>query len=438
MRRQTPVKNTPLPDFVIEEGNGRIELVSGDRHPRAMKNNAHSAVSSSSPSIVIAQSRIVPSPTSQGWLEPTNPVSAPAPPTKFAPQQIPVRVPGLDFWNDDDDDDDEYMNDYTMSENDGIFGQRHRNKLNHPDESSPPKPTVTPKSDRIVVLGRMSYEDSSWLEEELPDWQHAVYVVDEPDADYTVQQNKGKESNVYLQYITDHYPNFPDYLVFLHAHRWSYHVEFPEQDNALTVQRLQLDYVKKNGYANLRCNWEPGCPAEVQPFRQLAGRTTEIAFAGAWMRIFNNTDVPEIVAVPCCAQFAVTREQILARPLSQYLAFHRWLLETELDDDTSGRVFEYLWHIIFGQDPISCPSKEQCYMDVFGLEWDPSYDLPDTSWVDESFWDNFDGDMYDFEQEHTYDNDYIDRGNRGMNEKATDDASIGDIRANDTRTDDGH
>lgn len=77
-------------------------------------------------------------------------------------------------------------------------------------------------------------------------------------------------------------------------------------------------------------------------------------------------------------------------------------------------------------------------MDVFGLEWDPSYDLPDTSWVDESFWDNFDGDMYDFEQEHTYDNDYIDRGNRGMNEKATDDASIGDIRANDTRTDDGH
>jgi len=184
-------------------------------------------------------------------------------------------------------------------------------------------------------------------------WQHAVYVVDEPDADYTVQQNKGKESNVYLQYITDHYPNFPDYLVFLHAHRWSYHVEFPEQDNALTVQRLQLDYVKRNGYANLRCNWEPGCPAEVQPFRQLAGRTTEIAFAGAWMRIFNNTNVPEIVAVPCCAQFAVTREQILARPLSQYLAFHRWLLETELDDDTSGRVFEYLWHIIFGQDPIS-------------------------------------------------------------------------------------
>lgn len=89
-------------------------------------------------------------------------------------------------------------------------------------------------------------------------------------------------------------------------------------------------------------------------------------------------------------------------------------------------------------DSYSCPSKEQCYMDVFGLEWDPSYDLPDTSWVDESFWDNFDGDMYDFEQENTYDNDYMNGENRGMNEKATDDASIDDIRANDTRTDDGH
>jgi hypothetical protein len=27
-------------------------------------------------------------------------------------------------------------------------------------------------------------------------------------------------------------------------------------------------------------------------------------------------------------------------------------MTTELDDETSGRVFEYLWHIIFGQDPV--------------------------------------------------------------------------------------
>lgn len=183
-------------------------------------------------------------------------------------------------------------------------------------------------------------------------WQHAVYVVDEPDAEFTVQMNKGKESNIYLQYIIDHYHKLPEYMVFLHAHRNAEHVEFWEQDNALTVQRLQLDYLKKVGYVNLRCGWGPGCPDEVQPFRQMEGRTTEIAFAGAWIRIFNNTDVPEVVATPCCAQFGVTRAQVHARSLSDYQSFHRWLMETELDDETSGRVFEYLWHIIFGQDPV--------------------------------------------------------------------------------------
>lgn len=183
-------------------------------------------------------------------------------------------------------------------------------------------------------------------------WQHAVYVVDDPEAELHVQANKGKESGIYLQYIKDHYDDLPEYIVFLHAHRISPHVEFVQQDNVLTVQRLQLDYLKKAGYVNLRCEWGPGCPDEVQPFRQLDGRPAEIAFAGAWMRMFNNTEVPEVVATPCCGQFAVTREQVLTRPLSDYETYHRWLMDTELDDETSGRVFEYLWHVIFGQDPV--------------------------------------------------------------------------------------
>lgn len=78
-------------------------------------------------------------------------------------------------------------------------------------------------------------------------------------------------------------------------------------------------------------------------------------------------------------------------------------------------------------------------MDVFGLEWDPSYDLPDTSWVDETFWDNFgdnfDGEMYDFEQPNAYDNDGVNGENRSTNEKATEGLRIDEIRANDTRTD---
>ncbi|KAJ5146550.1 Protein of unknown function DUF3431 [Penicillium bovifimosum] len=245
-----------------------------------------------------------------------------------------------------------------------------------------PRPKVTPKLDRIIVLGKMSYEDTDWLEEQLPEWQHAVYLVDDPEASLSVKHNKGKESNAYLQYILDNYHKLPEYIVFLHAHQYSGHVEFWEQDNVLTVQRLQLDYLRKVGYLNLRCDWSPGCPDEVQPFRQTAGRTTELAFAGAWLRIFNNTDVPEIVATPCCAQFAVTREQVLQRPRSDYESYHRWLMTTELDDETSGRVFEYLWHIIFGQDPVFCPAKAQCYRDVYDMD----YEDPVEGLFGEDFW----------------------------------------------------
>ena len=183
-------------------------------------------------------------------------------------------------------------------------------------------------------------------------WQHAVYSVDDDKAPLTVKKNKGKESNVYLQYIIDHYYKLPQFMVFLHAHHHAHHVEFDQQSNPLTVERLQLGFLNETGYVSMRCDWEPGCPAEVQPFRQLDGRTTELAFAGAWIKIFNDTNIPEVVAAPCCAQFATTRTQVHARPLSHYVHFQKWLYETELDDETSGRVFEYLWHIIFGKDPV--------------------------------------------------------------------------------------
>jgi hypothetical protein len=118
--------------------------------------------------------------------------------------------------------------------------------------------------------------------------------------------------------------------------------------------------VQKNGYANLRCHTVPGCPAEIQPFRNKKEHhgldkleaATEMAFPTAWGELFNNTVIPERIGVACCAQFAVSRNQILQRPLDHYIWFHSWLMKTKLSDDVSGRVFEYIWHMIFGQDPI--------------------------------------------------------------------------------------
>ncbi|RJE27457.1 hypothetical protein PHISCL_00191 [Aspergillus sclerotialis] len=233
-------------------------------------------------------------------------------------------------------------------------------------------------NDKVIVVGKREDEDTDWVIDELPDWQHAIYTVDNPNAPLSLPQNKGKEANVYLQYIISNYDFLPSVIVFLHSHRSGYpqawHTEFADHSNVRSIRMLQTDFVRKNGYANLRCNHKPGCPAEVQPFRAPdPGRPQEQALPEVWSVFFgdgsgsggksgtesgsksgNGTAVPlpQVIAATCCSQFAVSREQVWARPLSDYQRFHRWVVETELDDDTSGRVMEYMWHIIFGKGPV--------------------------------------------------------------------------------------
>lgn len=87
-----------------------------------------------------------------------------------------------------------------------------------------------------------------------------------------------------------------------------------------------------------------------------------------WKRLFGEDapEMPDVIAQPCCAQFAVSREQVLRRPRSDYERIRSWLLETPLEDGASGRIMEYLWHIIFGKEAIFCPYLMDCYCKVYG------------------------------------------------------------------------
>ena len=63
-------------------------------------------------------------------------------------------------------------------------------------------------------------------------------------------------------------------------------------------------------------------------------------------------EVPHTIGVACCAQFAVSKEQVLKRSKLEYELYLKWLMDTPANDDASGRVFEYMWHIIFGKDAV--------------------------------------------------------------------------------------
>lgn len=220
---------------------------------------------------------------------------------------------------------------------------------------------------------RQSTKPLSWYADRCDNsWQQAIYHMDEPQYILHPPRNVGREAMAYLTFLIDHYDVLPEIIVFLHPHLqgWpaAWHNDAPDYNNVRSIQSLKLDYVRTNGYANMRCIHNPGCPAEIQPFRNDSRRTAELAFADAYMYFFggNSSTVPEQVGTPCCSQFAVSSDQVRKRPRADYQRYRQWLISTELGSDISGRVMEYMWHIMFGKDPVWCPSLASCYCEQFG------------------------------------------------------------------------
>lgn len=80
----------------------------------------------------------------------------------------------------------------------------------------------------------------------------------------------------------------------------------------------------------------------------------------------NNPPFPGEIGAPCCAQFAVSKTQVLKRKKEEYERYRQWILDTELSDAKSGRTMEYLWHVIFGKEAVFCPDPDLCYCEVYG------------------------------------------------------------------------
>ncbi|KAI5198272.1 hypothetical protein E4T39_06855 [Aureobasidium subglaciale] len=203
-----------------------------------------------------------------------------------------------------------------------------------------------------TVVASQATDDTKWLTASFPSWDHNIH----PAGNYT----KGHEAMVYLTYIINNYHLLPDIVVFLHAARYQWHNDDPLYDNARALSRLQLPYVQKQGYVNLRCAWRPGCPSEIRPhdasigaLSDKFGMRTGPFFAGAFRELLPDLAVPEDVGVGCCAQFAVSKQQILKRPLEDYERLRRWLAETELESSISGRIFEQKTAIVELTDSVT-------------------------------------------------------------------------------------
>lgn len=190
----------------------------------------------------------------------------------------------------------------------------------------------------------------------------------------------------YLTYIIDNYEDLPSAVAFLHPHQegwWAaWHTDAPYHSNIISLSSVNLEFVQKVGYVNLRCAWKPGCSpshnAHVTEdiwrdiFWDFTTPTASPMLSSIRASHFNtdgtnfNPPFPGKISAPCCAQFVVSKTQILRRRKVEYQKYRQWLLDTELSDAKSGRVMEFLWHIIFGKQAVFCPDPDVCYCEVYG------------------------------------------------------------------------
>ena len=160
----------------------------------------------------------------------------------------------------------------------------------------------------------------------------------------------------------------------MHAHRHAWHNNMlMGLDAAQIVNRLNHDRVARLGYMNVRCHHDPGCPDWIHMDRpggdfDFFHKPEEIYWRKSiWEEIHPGAPIPPSISGICCAQFAVSRDRIRQVPLERFIHYRKWLLTTGMDDQFSGRIFEYIWHYIFTGHEVYCPAMNTCYCDGYGI-----------------------------------------------------------------------
>lgn len=188
-----------------------------------------------------------------------------------------------------------------------------------------------------------------------------IYSMDSPpQKPYLVlRTGRGREAAAYLSYVVDFYDRLPAYSIFIHAGKDQWHNDLFGTRTIEVLRNLRLAAVDSLGYVNLRCAGFPGCPTSVHPFDiteiDIKINHVRVYFVELYIELFQvqREDVPREIGAVCCGQFAVSRERIRQRPKSDYERMLRWADQTDVTHDVGiGWVFEMLWHVVFGMDPI--------------------------------------------------------------------------------------
>lgn len=274
-------------------------------------------------------------------------------------------------------------------------------------------PGIKDTSKPALVVSHVSNDGpTDWLDALKDKYHLCIYEVDAPDpdkrAELRVPANRGHEAMSYLTFLIDNYDHIPAAgAVFVHGSRWAWHNDNPIYDNAELLRRLDVpSALAPHGYHNMRCDWSagtcnPSSPAqgglEMQVNAKLtpwdARMVSDAAIPGALAAIFGGSGGGEeeegklklgradVLRSQCCAQFVVSRANILRHSREEYVALRQWLLDdgnAAWDDRVIGRIVSYVWHVLFIQsgdgsidlaelNEKACPKAGECYCRLYGM-----------------------------------------------------------------------
>jgi len=226
---------------------------------------------------------------------------------------------------------------------------------------------------KAFVMAKTREENVDWAHELKPDWIPYIYSTDhELGYPLALEHNVGREAMAYLTFIIDNYAGLPEYTAFVHAGFEQWHNDVGGIYTPDTLKELRIDTLKDRGYVNLRCHTNPGCPISILPWNptktDIKNHDTRARLKQIYMDLFGveEAKIPHEIGAACCAQFALTRDRIRQRPQSDYIRMRDWALSVDLDTFGIGWVFEMMWHIVFGQEAVDCPSYHTCRCDLYG------------------------------------------------------------------------
>eukprot|EP01006_Ploeotia_vitrea_P017988 TRINITY_DN49244_c0_g1_i1.p1 TRINITY_DN49244_c0_g1~~TRINITY_DN49244_c0_g1_i1.p1 ORF type:complete len:503 (+),score=41.69 TRINITY_DN49244_c0_g1_i1:62-1510(+) len=220
----------------------------------------------------------------------------------------------------------------------------------------------------LLVVTPIGKDDLNWLKEVKHPF--VMYDTEKPSSEpYNVPENKGLEALKFIKYILDHYCLLPDYVAFIHGHVMSWHnIDHMPMYEVLNGLRVGgYEYASFNGIHCRRLDKAK----DVEYGFKMWHETGMDEQWSKWPRADNATHKgfpsPNFWFT-CCAQFAVSKERILAVPHALWLSMYNWILTTSYKNAFSGRAFEYTWHVIFGEDWNYSPPVLECFLPTAGWE----------------------------------------------------------------------